>query len=74
MYIFEAHYTNMKTNEVITRTIEFEGDNFLDSEKECFLYAMEKAYDMIGENESFSSLEFIACQPKMVKEKREDNT
>lgn len=61
MYIFEAHYTNMKTDEEVTRTIEFEGDNFLDSEKECFLDAMGRAYDMIGENESFSSLKFIAC-------------
>ncbi len=60
MYLFEAHYSNMDTNEEISRKIEIEAQ-FFDTEKEIYLYAMSKAYDMTNENELFSSLEFIAC-------------
>ena len=60
MYIFEAHYIDMNTNSEITKKIEFDGQ-FFDTEKENYLYAMSKAYDMTRENECFSSLEFIAC-------------
>ena len=60
MYLFEAHYINMDTDAEITKKIEFDGQ-FFDTEKEIYLYAMSKAYDMTKENELFSSLEFIAC-------------
>ena len=60
MYLFEAHYMNMDTDEEITRPIEFD-NQFLDSEKEYYLYAMGKAYDLTEENELLASLEFIAC-------------
>lgn len=60
MYLFEAHYINMDTDEEITKTIEFDGQ-FFDSKKECCLYAMGKAYDLIEENLCFTSLEFISC-------------
>lgn len=60
MYFFKAHYVNMETNEEITRPIEFNGQS-LDSEKECYIYAMGEAYDLTGKNELFYSLEFIAC-------------
>lgn len=60
MYIFEAHYIDMNTNSEITKKIEFD-EQFFDTEKEIYLYAMSKAYDMTMENECFSSLEFIAC-------------
>lgn len=60
MYWFEAHYTRMNDDKKITRKIEFNGQ-FFDTEKECFLYAMNKAYDMIEANEIFDNLEFIAC-------------
>ena len=60
MYIFEAHYIDMNTNSEITKKIEFDGQ-FFDTEKEVYLYAMSKAYDMTRKNECFSSLEFIAC-------------
>lgn len=60
MYLFEAHYINMDTEEKTIRPIEFDGQ-FFDSEKECYLYAMSIAYDLIEENEMFDSLEFIAC-------------
>ena len=58
MYLFEAHYINMDTNEKVIRKIEFDGQ-FFDSEKEIYLYAMGKAYDMIEDNECFDILEFI---------------
>ena len=60
MYLFEAHYINMNTDTEITKKIEFDGQ-FFDTEKEIYLYAMSRAYDMTNENELFSILEFIAC-------------
>lgn len=60
MYIFEAHYIYMPTGDEVTRKIEFHRQ-FHDSERERYLYAMGEAYDMIGEDEEFISLEFIAC-------------
>lgn len=60
MYIFEAHYINMDNDKEVIRKIEFDGQ-FLENEKECYLYAMGKAYDMKEKNECFAFLEFIAC-------------
>ena len=60
MYLFLAHYINMDTDTETTKKIEFDGQ-FFDAEKEIYLYAMSRAYDMTNENELFSSLEFIAC-------------
>ena len=50
MYIFEAHYINMDNDEEIVRKIEF-SELFFENERECYLYAMEKAYDMTKKNE-----------------------
>lgn len=61
MYIFEAHYINMENNEEITREIKFDGDIFLNTEKECYLYAMGIAFEAKEKNEYLSSIEFIAC-------------
>lgn len=61
MYIFEAHYTNMDTNEERTQSIKFDGDNFFDTGKECYIYAMTKAYENKKTNECLASVEFIAC-------------
>ena len=61
MYLFEAKYYDMDSEKEITRKIEFDGCNFFQTEKECYIYAMSKAYDMKKDNECFSSLEFIAC-------------
>lgn len=61
MYTFEAKYTNMDTNEEHTQSIEFDGDNFFDTEKECYIYAMTKAYENKKANECLVSVEFIAC-------------
>ena len=60
MYLFEAHYINMDTNKSVSRKIEFDGQ-FFESEKECYLYAMERAYEVKQGNECFDNLEFISC-------------
>lgn len=61
MWCFEAKYINMDTDAEFARTIEFDGDNFFNTEKECYLYAMSRAYEMKKRNELLSSIEFIAC-------------
>lgn len=46
MWLFEAEYANMDCEnsiDSVRRRIEFDGDNFFDTEKECYLYAMEQA-------------------------------
>lgn len=60
MYIFEAHFINMCNNKETVRTIEFNEGSY-PNEKECYLYAMDKAYDMTEKNEFLSSIEFIGC-------------
>ena len=60
MYYFEAHYINMDNNEELTRKIQFDGQ-FFNSEKDCYVYAMDIAYDMAEKNELFAGVEFIAC-------------
>jgi hypothetical protein len=60
MYYFAAHYINMDTGEDVTREIVFDGQ-FLCDDRECFLYAMCRAYDMCESNEAFVSVELIAC-------------
>lgn len=61
MWLFEAKYINMDSDEEFIRKIEFDGDNFFNTEKECYLYAMEKALEMKQKNECLCSLEFVAC-------------
>lgn len=60
MYIFEAHYTNMDTEEEITRKIEVDSQ-VVGIEKECYIYAMTRAYENKKANECLASIEFIAC-------------
>ena len=60
MYYFEAHYINMDNDAEITKKIKFDGQ-FFDNEKECYIYAMTKAYDMTEKNEILASVEFLAC-------------
>lgn len=45
MYLFVAHYMNMDNSEQITRKIECD-EQFMENSKECYVYAMRKAYDM----------------------------
>lgn len=60
MYLFEAHYIDMNNNEEIIVEIEFDGQ-FMENEKECYMYAMGRAYDLKKENECLATVEFIAC-------------
>lgn len=61
MYRFEAKYTNMDTDGERTQLIEFDGDNFFDTEIECYVYAMMNAYVNKNSNECLGSVEFISC-------------
>lgn len=64
MWIFEANYVNMDTNssiDSVKRKIEFDGDNFFNSSKECYHYALDRALEMQKAEEYLCSLEFIAC-------------
>lgn len=60
MYIFEAYYVRMLKDEEVVRKIEF-CNQFLGTDRECYLYAMGKAFDMKEVGEMLSSLEFVAC-------------
>ena len=60
MYGFEAQYENWKTQEKRTQLIEVE-EQFFDSVKEIYVYAMGKAYDMRKAGEELNQLEFIYC-------------
>ena len=60
MYYFEAHYYNADNDVEITKKIVFDGQFFC-NEKECYVYAMSKAYDMAEKYETLESLELIAC-------------
>lgn len=61
MYIFIAHYINMETDQERKQSIKFDGDNFFETEKECYIYAMTKAYNDKRENECLSSVDFLSC-------------
>lgn len=60
MYWFVAHYINMDNDTEVSKPIEFDGQ-FFDSERDIYLHAMGRAYDMKLKNECFDNLEFIAC-------------
>lgn len=61
MWYFEAKYYDIIAGKECVRKIEFDGENFFNSEKECYLYAMEKAYEMRGKTEILDSVEFVGC-------------
>ena len=60
MYYFEAHYYNADNDAEITKKIIFDGQYFC-NDRECYMYAMSKAYDMAEKYETLESLELIAC-------------
>ena len=60
MYYYIAHYMDMDTDEEFTRAINFDGQ-FFNSELECTVYAVEKAYGLMAKNEMFCGLEFAGC-------------
>ena len=59
MYLFEAHYIDTLSGADIIKPIEF-NNQFFSDQRDCYLYAMGKAYDMTKPEELFSSLEFIS--------------
>ena len=58
MFIFKAYYTDMVNNEEIVREISFQEAI---SDRDSYLLAIAKAYDMKKENETLETLELIAC-------------
>lgn len=59
MYEFVATYENMHTEEKRTSTIAFYGYGFFKTEKECYMYAMQQAYDQKRKDECLSNLKFV---------------
>lgn len=57
--VFVARYINMDTNQSIFRKIEFNGRYFCVNEKEAYLYAMSRAYDMKRKEERLEYVKFI---------------
>ena len=45
MYLFEAHYMDTMSGIDIIKPIEF-NNQFFSDQRDCYLYAMGKAYDM----------------------------
>lgn len=64
MYLFVAHYIDIDTEKKISKSIELDGQLFA-SEKDIYVYAMIKAYDLMIRNKkynlTFDNLEFISC-------------
>lgn len=60
MWLFEAHYTNIFTDEKSKEKIEIDIP-CCGADKEAYLYAMESAYDRKREKQCLDSIEFIAC-------------
>lgn len=61
MFLFEAHYMDTISGIDIIKEIEFSSQFFSDA-RDCYLYAMGKAYDMANSEERFCFLAFIASQ------------
>lgn len=59
MCMFEAHYTDLLSGADIIKVIEF-NSQFFPTMKDCCLYAMGRACDMAGPEESFLSLGLIS--------------
>lgn len=60
MYTFELHYIDMYTDREIIKTLKVDSQLY-DTEKEIFIHAMDRAYNMSKGHELFSSIEFISC-------------
>ena len=57
MYTFELHYINIDTGREITKTLKVDSQLY-DSEKEIFIHAMDRAYNMMNEDELFFRLDY----------------
>ena len=57
MYLFELHYIDAETAREIIKTLKVDSQLY-DSEKEIFIHAMNRAYDMMNEYELFTRLDY----------------
>ena len=57
MYTFELHYIDIDTDRDIIKTLKVDSQLY-DTEKEIFIHAMKRAYDMMEEYELFTRLDF----------------
>ena len=57
MYTFELHYVDIETGRHIIKTLKVDSQLY-DTEKEIFIHAMKRAYDMMKEYELFTRLDY----------------
>lgn len=57
MYTFELHYIDINTGREIIKTLKVDSQLY-DSEKEIFIHAMDRAYNIMEENELFFRLDY----------------
>ena len=57
MYTFELHYIDIDTGRDIIKTLKVDSQLY-ETEKEIFIHAMNRAYDMMNENELFYRLDY----------------
>ena len=57
MYTFELHYIDVDTGRDIIKTLKVDSQLY-DTEKEIFMHAMKRAYDMMNEHELFLRLDY----------------
>ena len=57
MYTFELHYIDIDTDREIIKTLKVDSQLY-DTEKEIFIHAMKRAYDMMKEYELFTRLDY----------------
>ena len=58
MYTFELHYIDIDTGRDILKTLKVDSQLY-DTEKEIFVHAMERAFDIMKENELFFRLDYF---------------
>ena len=57
MYTFELHYYNTDTARDIIKTLKVDSQLY-ETEKDIFIHAMKRAYDMMEEYELFTRLDY----------------
>ena len=57
MYTFELHYIDIDKDKDIIKTIKVDSQLY-DTEREIFIHAMNRAYDMMNEHELFFRLDY----------------
>ena len=57
MYTFELHYFDINTDKEIIKTLKVDSQLYV-TEKEIFIHAMNRAYEMMNEYELFFRLDY----------------